>query len=525
MLAWMLYLLFIAAVLSAAALAAEGRARLVRGRSRWIWLTALLASLLLPVAMTSVSIRVPALSGSEKPVAKTVALRDITSSHLFSFDFVGASDALVKPVNAQSALKTTWITLSGLLLLALAGSALHLFRRKRNWEIGVIGQTPVLVAPDVGPAVVGLLHPQIVVPAWLMEAPAHQQNAVITHEQSHLDARDPQFLTFALCLLVLMPWNLPLWWQLHRLRRAIEVDCDARVLKIGQDVSSYGETLITVGERQSGYIGVAAGMSESRVFLEERIEIMLQDRKRWPMVATILGGVAVAIVGVAAGVAPPDTGDAASAAHRRIELTSSQLDQYAGFYEMSEHELIFITQTDGQLYVALTGRGQTAIYPESTTEFFYDGKANGSGISFTMDPQGHVTSLVLHDKPGNLDQAARRIDQSTAQEIIGRVSAKIQNQTQSPDTEGAVRRVITTTMSGSPNYSEMTPELAKSLRTHYEPLQKAYEGLGAVQSVTFRGVGQSGWDIYSVVFEKGVMQYRIALANGVITNLSIQTQP
>jgi bla regulator protein BlaR1 len=524
MLAWMLYLLFIAVALSAAALAAEGRARLVRGRSRWIWLTALLASVLLPAAMSSVSIRVPAFSGPEKQVAKTVTLRDIASSHLLSFDFADVSDELSKPISTNSVLKITWISLSGILLLALTGSALHLLWRKRRWKAGLIGETSVWIAPGAGPAVVGLLRPQIVVPAWLMEAPAHQQRAVIAHEQSHLDAGDPQFLTFALCLLVLMPWNLPLWWQLHRLRRAIEVDCDARVLKVGQDVRSYGETLIAVGERQSGYIGVAAGMSESRVFLEERIKIMLQDRKRWPLVATFLGGVALAIVAVAAGVAPPDTGDAASAAHRRMELTSSQLDQYAGFYEMNEHELMFITQKDGQLYAALIGGGQSAIYPETITEFFYGGKANGSGISFTIDSQGHATSLVLHDKPGNLDQAAARIDQSTADEIIASVSAKIQNQTQSPDTEGAVRRVIATTMAGNPNYSEMAPELAKSLRAHYEPLQKAYEGLGAVKSISFRGVGQSGWDIYNVVFEKGVMQYRIALADGVITNLSIQTQ-
>ena len=33
---------------------------------------------------------------------------------------------------------------------------------------------------------------------------------------------------------VLMPWNLPLWWQWRRLRFAIEVDCDARVLASGR---------------------------------------------------------------------------------------------------------------------------------------------------------------------------------------------------------------------------------------------------------------------------------------------------
>ena len=524
MLAWMLYLLFIAAVLSAAALAAEGRARLIRGRSRWIWLTALVASLLLPAAMTSVSIRVPVLSGPEKQVAKTVALRDITSSHLFSFDFVESAE-LPEPVNTHSALKTTWITLSALLLLALVGSAMHLFWRKRRWRSGVIGETSVLVAPDVGPAVVGLLRPQIVVPAWLMQAPEHQQRAVIAHERSHLDARDPQFLIFALCLLVLMPWNLPLWWQLHRLRRAIEVDCDARVLEVGQDLASYGETLITVGERQSGYIGAAAGMSESRAFLEERIKIMAKDRKRLPLVATFLGGVALAIIAVAADVSPPDAHDAPTAAHRRIELPASQLDKYVGYYEMNDHQLMTITQHDGQLYAAGTGEGPGPIYPETATTFFTGSKANSSGITFVLDAQGRATSLVVRQTAGNYEGAAPRVDSATAAQISARVSAKIQGQLQSPGTEDAVQRVITATMASNPNYSEMTPELAKSLRTHYESLQKAYEGLGSVQSVRFSGVGQSGWDIYNVVFEKGVMQYRIALADGVITNLSIQTQP
>ena len=119
---------------------------------------------------------------------------------------------------------------------------------------------------------VGLLRPRIVVPRWVtMALPSHQA-AVIAHEQSHLDARDPQLFTLALALLVFMPWNLPLWWQLRRLRYAIEVDCDARVLKGGVDPAHYGETLIAVGERQSAYIGAVAAMSESKSFLEERIE-------------------------------------------------------------------------------------------------------------------------------------------------------------------------------------------------------------------------------------------------------------
>ncbi|UUZ46788.1 hypothetical protein LP420_23520 [Massilia sp. B-10] len=67
-------------------------------------------------------------------------------------------------------------------------------------------------------------------PLWLTQSQAQQQALVMAHESSHMAARDPQLLGLALLVLVAMPWNLPMWWQLRRLRHAIEVDCDARVL-------------------------------------------------------------------------------------------------------------------------------------------------------------------------------------------------------------------------------------------------------------------------------------------------------
>ena len=51
---------------------------------------------------------------------------------------------------------------------------------------------------------------------------------------------------------VLLPWNLPVWWQLRRLRLAIEVDCDARVVRRGGDLRQYASLLIEVGRRRAG---------------------------------------------------------------------------------------------------------------------------------------------------------------------------------------------------------------------------------------------------------------------------------
>ena len=61
--------------------------------------------------------------------------------------------------------------------------------------------------------------------------------------------------------LVCTPWNVPLWWQFRRLRYAIEVDCDASVLRSGGDARQYGETLLAVGQRQATSITTVAAMS------------------------------------------------------------------------------------------------------------------------------------------------------------------------------------------------------------------------------------------------------------------------
>jgi beta-lactamase regulating signal transducer with metallopeptidase domain len=133
------------------------------------------------------------------------------------------------------------------MLLALLASGIQLAVRKRRWRRETVAGIPVYLTADVGPAVVGLLRPSIALPTWVANASSQHQTSVLAHEQSHLDARDPQLFTFALALLVFMPWNLPLWWQLRRLRYAIEIDCDARVLRAGVDPAHYVETLIVGG--------------------------------------------------------------------------------------------------------------------------------------------------------------------------------------------------------------------------------------------------------------------------------------
>jgi hypothetical protein len=97
-----------------------------------------------------------------------------------------------------------------------------------------------------------------------------------------------------------------LWWQLRRLRLAIEIDCDARVLSLGYPVARYSETLIAIGERQSASYAMTMARYGSKSFLEQRIRNMLRKKTRYARVwALALAGVGVGLAVCAAEVAPP----------------------------------------------------------------------------------------------------------------------------------------------------------------------------------------------------------------------------
>src|SRR5690606_10427220 len=107
---------------------------------------------------------------------------------------------------------------------------------------------------------------------------------LLRHEEEHLTAGDPRLLLFALALLVALPWNLPLWWQAHRLRLALEMDCDARVLRGSPAARAYGSLLLHVGARNSGGGLAVASFAAPHSFLERRLRMITRDPSRpaWP---------------------------------------------------------------------------------------------------------------------------------------------------------------------------------------------------------------------------------------------------
>jgi len=136
---------------------------------------------------------------------------------------------------------------------------------------GVIDGVQVVVTDSIGPATVGLWRSRVLVPRWVLALPGVQRQYVLRHEEEHRRAHDPRLL-FAMSLpLILMPWNLAMWWQVRRLALAVETDCDNRVVAALGDAAGYGELLFKValaanrGPRlQPAFLG-GKGMLERRL--------------------------------------------------------------------------------------------------------------------------------------------------------------------------------------------------------------------------------------------------------------------
>jgi bla regulator protein blaR1 len=501
MIAWMIYAVLVTLALSAAALLAERAAKVRRAATRWVWLASLACSLVLPTVIAKASIQLPTALKSNT-ASTSIVLRDTTSIpmppallDLEDEQLYTTSDRI------DTVVRGIWMAASVLMLLMFALSSMLLHRRKRSWSEGFLCGEHVLIAPDAGPAAIGLIRSRIVVPAWLLQASNEQQQCTITHERSHLKARDPQLVGFALVLLMLMPWNPLLWWQFHRLRHAIEVDCDARVLRDGHDIGAYCETLIQVGQHQSSRIAVVPAMSDSASFLEWRIRHMLRKPNKWARAsAAALLCVSLGMAAFAAQVVPPDTGHWGTNAP--VVLSSDTLDHYTGYYYVSPISAITVTRDGNGLTVSVSGQMAAPepyhLIPLSKTRFAVENM--DATVHFITDNHGYALRLVATDTKSGRDFLDRpRTDKATADRSNAALAARIKAQKPFPGSEKALQLLLSDPDSGA----GMSPDLAWVRRQQKASREQYLAEIGPVESYTFQGVSQFGQDAYLVKRQHG----------------------
>jgi len=303
MMEWMAFAAAVAALAGVAALATERALRLFRLPTRGVWLVAMAASLVLPLALP----RPAQVEAGPAAASMAGSAMDARAGGRTAASTSASHDA--PPVRGRMEAALPWGWAAGTLAIAagLAVGALRLARRRRAWPVASMAGEQVLVSPGVGPAVVGFVRPRIVMPRWTLAWAEPLQRLMLRHEREHLRAGDPLLLLAGLAAVTLAPWSPALWWQLRRLRLAVEVDCDARTLRATGDVLAYGRLLLEVGRRgAAGAPLPLLAFSEPRSFLERRITAMTlrtpSHRPRRALAWTALG--ALAAVSLAALPAP-----------------------------------------------------------------------------------------------------------------------------------------------------------------------------------------------------------------------------
>ena len=321
-----IYLLLFSLLLAGAAAATEWGAQRP-GATRHIWTVAIALSILGPAA--AMVWHAVAQRGS---AAYVISPNALTSSGI---ELAGVPVAETQPASAWSKIAqsaaslrsgaervvesmpqwssdagklalTAWLLLSLALCAWLVAGLYSLRRSQRQWTRATIDGVDVDVSSSVGPAVFGFTSHRIVLPEWAVQMEMERRRLIIAHETEHISARDPQRLALALVTLVLMPWNVALWWCAARLRRAIELDCDSRVLRRFPDAREYGYVLLDVASRgrSSGPLAIPmVSLLRLPSELELRLRAMSRTRKVGYRSATI--GAVLALIGVSAAFTTP----------------------------------------------------------------------------------------------------------------------------------------------------------------------------------------------------------------------------
>jgi TonB family protein len=267
---WIGYCLLVSALLGLAALLAEGALGHYRKPVRAVWAGAVVGSLLLPLA----AYLAPSILGSlSTPIpAELLTLEVLRNAPVDALPGdTGGFDLLALLPSSSTQLRVFWIGTILLLTSYLAYAYGRLRGEMRSWAPGRILDAPVMVSHDRGPAVVGLRRSVIVLPRWIAELEEDVLRLIFLHEREHQVAGDQRLFAIGIVGVLAMPWNPVMWWQLRRLRLAIEFDCDRRVIANGVTRREYAEALLEVGSRVSRPPLAAAAFAENRSAVERRL--------------------------------------------------------------------------------------------------------------------------------------------------------------------------------------------------------------------------------------------------------------
>ena len=288
-LGWMVYSILFGGLCALAAHALENAARVIGKPTRWIWFAAMAATL--GISMMAMYEEVIGATGLISRRHGPTWLDWPASSYIRFYDSLPKWDPILSLLMRGS---------SAIVAAMFAIAIWRLVQRRRAWQKASLDGHPVLVSDAEGPAIVGFIKSVIVVPKWALAESERVRSLIMAHELEHQRAGDHLLSALALVATVAQPWNPAVWWIARRLRVALEVDCDSRVLRRGSDPRTYGLLLLEAGSRAAGCRLPIPALSRPLSSLEERLRIITAERRSGRLRATRLALVAGILIATAA---------------------------------------------------------------------------------------------------------------------------------------------------------------------------------------------------------------------------------
>jgi beta-lactamase regulating signal transducer with metallopeptidase domain len=304
------------AILIVAGLVTLAMRRSSASRRHVVWLAALCAILLVPVAEIQLpNWNVPANRAAlVTPLLPPVALQPIVQAPgyhgLFTVSPVFTPHAPAPetpPFDYPAVIRVAWIVGASALLawtaFGLLMVGLLVRRGTRSDTAEEIGREAapgirILVCPKLRvPAMAGIIRPSILLPAEALLWDRRRLRMVIAHEAAHIRRRDWLWQLLAQSAWAIHFFNPLAWMALKQLRKESEIACDDFVLGLGFEPASYAHALLDIARTSRFQIASTVGMARSKN-VEGRLKSIVDDHRNrnWVSGKTVLSVLAATLV-------------------------------------------------------------------------------------------------------------------------------------------------------------------------------------------------------------------------------------
>jgi beta-lactamase regulating signal transducer with metallopeptidase domain len=407
--AWIVFSVVTGCAFTAAAIAADRLASIGQRPRRFIWFTAMVVTTCWPaIALIRTALfPVRDLSGAGRI--------PVSVAHRLSAIIASAPTWDVSPY-LSALIVLAWGALTGFLVARLVFAVRHIRRCQRTWRPVEVDGMTVHIATDAGPSVIGLRSMRVVLPEWVLGmSPAHRE-LILRHEAEHRTARDPYLLLIATLLTALFPWNLALWFQARRMRVAIEIDCDTRVLHAHPRWREYARLLVTIAQRQARETkALAPALSEPTSNLERRITAMRTKPTFSPFRTVYLTFAAIAAVAFACAVDNPQSPDRSNPIQPSASQDLPQGPELTPFtIQIRSAQPVKLTQS-----TYFEFQVEKPAMPRQTLRLRYPASMRGSGVA------GEVLAQYVVNETGRVEMTSFQALKSSGPDFTKAVMAAL----------------------------------------------------------------------------------------------------